>query len=123
MARCDYGATVLEGRCVPYGEANAWWPLAEALREACGITSSDTAETSAERCQAAVAEATGLASDSPEVERVVDGLLHVIGDDPRLANVAPARVREEDRRAVTMFLEALARSRPLVLAVSELHWA
>ena len=35
-AECDHGAVVLEGRCVPYGEANVWWPVAEALRQACG---------------------------------------------------------------------------------------
>jgi class 3 adenylate cyclase/tetratricopeptide (TPR) repeat protein len=122
-ARCDYGAVVLEGRCVPYGEANAWWPLAEALRQACGIKPSDTAEVSARRCRMAVAEAMGLAPDSAEVERAVDGVLHVIGDETRMADVAPTRIREEDRRAVTLFLEALARRRPLVLAVSELHWA
>jgi class 3 adenylate cyclase/tetratricopeptide (TPR) repeat protein/ABC-type ATPase involved in cell division len=122
-ARCEYGATVLEGRCVPYGEANAWWPLAEALRQACGITPSDTAEISAARCQAAVADAMEMAHESPDVERIVDGLLHVIGQEARMADVDPARVSEEDRRAVTVFLEALARNRPLVLAISELHWA
>ena len=32
---------MLEGRCVPYGEANVWWPVADALRHGCGIRSSD----------------------------------------------------------------------------------
>src|ERR1700730_5325726 len=123
MARCDYGAIVLEGRCVPYGEANAWWPLAEVLRQACGITPTDTAETSAERCQAAVADAMGLAAESVEVERIVEGLLHVIGHEDRLAEVDPVRAKEERRRAVTVFLEALARRQPLVLSMSEMHWA
>ncbi len=36
-ARCHHDARVLEGRCVPYGEANVWWPMAEALRQACDI--------------------------------------------------------------------------------------
>src|SRR4029077_6599576 len=69
MARCDYGATVLEGRCLPYGEANAWWPVAEALRQACGIPPSDTAEISAARCQAAAADALEMEPDSPDVGR------------------------------------------------------
>ena len=25
------GGTVLVGSCVPYGEANVWWPIASAL--------------------------------------------------------------------------------------------
>lgn len=31
-SRSEHEVTVLEGRCVPYGEANVWAPLAEALR-------------------------------------------------------------------------------------------
>jgi class 3 adenylate cyclase/predicted ATPase len=122
-ARQDYGATVLEGRCVPYGEANSWWPVAEALRQACGITPSDTAEASASRCQSAVADATGLDVKSAEVVRITDGLLHLMGDEGRLAEVDPVRIGDEQRRSLELFLEALARARPLVVAVSELHWA
>ena len=36
-ASITHDAVVLEGRCVPYGEANVWWPVAEALRQAAGI--------------------------------------------------------------------------------------
>ena len=32
-ARVDDGVRVLEGSCVPYGEANPWWPIASALAE------------------------------------------------------------------------------------------
>ena len=28
-----YDARVIEGRAVPYGEANAWWPVADVLRQ------------------------------------------------------------------------------------------
>ena len=38
---CDHGVTVLEGRCVPYGEANVWWPVAEALRSTCEVNVDD----------------------------------------------------------------------------------
>ena len=41
LAACEHDALVLEGRCVPYGEANVWWPVADALRHGCGIRSSD----------------------------------------------------------------------------------
>jgi class 3 adenylate cyclase/predicted ATPase len=119
----EYSATVLEGRCVPYGEANAWWPLAEALRQACGITTSDTAEESAGRCVAAVKAALSGNGGAAEAVRVADALLHLMGDEDRLANVDPSRVREEEQRSVEMFLEALARQRPVVLVISELHWA
>ncbi len=41
VARERHGAMVFEGRCVPYGEANVWWPIAEALRQACEIAPDD----------------------------------------------------------------------------------
>ncbi|MDQ2647949.1 MAG: AAA family ATPase, partial [Actinomycetota bacterium] len=43
IATEGHDALVLEGRCVPYGEANVWWPVADALRHGCGIRSSDPA--------------------------------------------------------------------------------
>ena len=54
-AECDHDALVLEGRCVPYGEANVWWPVAEALRAGCGITADDSTEVARERCTESVA--------------------------------------------------------------------
>ena len=39
----EHCACVFEGRSLPYGEANVWWPLAEALRQAFGIALADDA--------------------------------------------------------------------------------
>ena len=52
-----HGALVLEGRCVPYGEANVWWPIADALRQACGIDADDDAAATADKVRTAVADA------------------------------------------------------------------
>src|ERR671911_1995758 len=49
MARGCHGALVLQGRCVPYGEANVWWPLAEAVRGACDVEPGDSQEGVAEK--------------------------------------------------------------------------
>ena len=34
----ERAATIREGRCVPYGEANVWWPVADALRDGLGVS-------------------------------------------------------------------------------------
>jgi predicted ATPase/class 3 adenylate cyclase len=122
-ARSKHGALVIEGRCVPYGEANIWWPFAEALREACGIDPDDSGDATAAKVLAAVAAATRLPEDAAEAQRVAAGILFLMGDEEALADVDPGRARDEARRAVLTFMEALARSRPLVLVLSELHWA
>ena len=48
VAAGQHCALVLEGRCLPYGEANVWWPIAEALRQACNIGVEDDAAVTAE---------------------------------------------------------------------------
>src|SRR5207248_2793985 len=37
MAYEERSATVLKAPCLPYGEANVWWPIAEAIRNTCGV--------------------------------------------------------------------------------------
>jgi class 3 adenylate cyclase/tetratricopeptide (TPR) repeat protein len=119
----EHDATVLEGRCVPYGEANVWWPMAEMLRQACRIEPSDDGEETLAKCLAAVASVTGLDADSSDAERVASGLAYLMGNEDALADVDPARTRDEVRVALLNFLEGLARRRPLVIALSEIHWA
>jgi class 3 adenylate cyclase/tetratricopeptide (TPR) repeat protein len=123
VAAEKHGARVLEGRCLPYGEANVWWPIADALRQACAISPSDDAVTTADKCRAAVAEALGLANDDAEVARVVEGLRYLMGDFEALLDVDPARARDEARWSLETYLEAAVARRPLVLVLSELHWA
>ena len=123
VARAEPHVLVLEGRCVPYGEANLWWPVAEALRQACRIDPTDPADLSAKKCLTAVALATGLHRDSPETTRIAGGLLYLMGDEHALPEVDAARAADEARRSVLTMLEALARAQPLVIVLAELHWA
>ncbi|MDQ3756344.1 MAG: AAA family ATPase, partial [Actinomycetota bacterium] len=109
-ADAEHDALVLEGRCVPYGEANVWWPVAEAVRQACGIEPSDPDDVSAEKSLTAVQTATGLDDDSAEVARLADGLRYLMGDEDALANVDPQRAREDANRSLLALLEALAQS-------------
>src|SRR5437868_2889956 len=115
----EHGATVLEGRCVPYGEANVWWPMAEMMRQACAIEPSDSAEATLAKCRAAVADVTGLEVGGSETERMATALSFLMGNQGALANVDPGRTREEVRLALLTFLDGLARRRPLVMALSE----
>jgi class 3 adenylate cyclase/tetratricopeptide (TPR) repeat protein len=90
----DGAATVAAGRCLPYGEGLTWWPLVEAFG-ASGLI--EQAATDDARAAARAAE-----------------LLRPAGEP-----VAP----EEAFWAVRKVLEVLARRRPLVLVVDDLHWA
>jgi class 3 adenylate cyclase/tetratricopeptide (TPR) repeat protein len=123
IASAEYGASVLEGRCVPYGEANVWWPIAEALRQVCAIEPEDGPEDSRRKCEAAVTRAVGSDPASADGAALVDGLLYLMGHEDALQDVDPARAREQARRAVHTLLDGVARERLLVVVLSELHWA
>ena len=90
----DGAATVASGRCLPYGDGLTWWPLIEAQREGAVL----------DRRGPAAAEAAGL----------VARLLEPDG---------PAVAPDEAFWAVRRILESIARSRPLVLVIDDLHWA
>jgi class 3 adenylate cyclase/tetratricopeptide (TPR) repeat protein len=119
-----HGALVLPGRCVPYGEANVWWPVASAVQAACCVEPGDDQEVVTGKVRAAVAEALdGAGAGDGAVDRVVDGLLHLLGFDGILRGIDATRAREEVTGSLLAFTAALARRRPVVMVLSDLHWA
>lgn len=112
-------ALVLNGRCLPYGESNPWWPIAEVLREACGIESEDPADIAKHKCLAAVDRLEGL-DDAPSV---VNGLLHLLGYDGPVRALEPMSARTEAIQSMLAFLEAGLRRRPILVRLADLHWA
>jgi class 3 adenylate cyclase/tetratricopeptide (TPR) repeat protein len=121
-AREDHEALVVGGQCVPYGEANVWAPLAEAVRAACGFERDATLVASREAVTAAVAYAIDLPHGHTELDRIVDGLLFLTDGFTR-PGVDPTRARDEAWRALGRFFEGHATRRPVVLVMSDVHWA
>lgn len=126
----DFGAEVLNGQCVPYGDANVFVAVAEALRRACDC---DPRPASAEgepieaddlrgRILERVVDVLGLGPDAPETDRMVEGILYLI-DGVTRPGVDPTRARDDALRSTIAFFEALASRAPLVLILSDLHWA
>ena len=93
-------ATVLVGHCLPYGEGLAYRPVAEMVRQLCGAAGVSDLLRGEER--------------AVEVARLVTG---AVG-----APEEPARA-EETAWAVRRLLEAVARERPLLAVVEDIHWA
>jgi class 3 adenylate cyclase/tetratricopeptide (TPR) repeat protein len=116
-----YEAGVLTGPCVPYGDSNVFAPVAEALRHACDFDGNVGVNTRAKVTEA-VRDTLQLPPDSPEVERLVEGLLYIMEGVTR-REVDPGRARDDAMRAAIAFLEGCAAKSPLVLVFSDLHWA
>ncbi|TML32030.1 MAG: hypothetical protein E6G24_11180 [Actinobacteria bacterium] len=92
------------GRCLPYGQAITYWPLAEVLREHLGLLDSDPAE--------AVLERLG--------DRRLLGL--ALGLDVA-EGAHPLLVRDRFQDAWAEFFGDAAAERPLVVLIEDLHWA
>jgi class 3 adenylate cyclase/tetratricopeptide (TPR) repeat protein len=103
------GATVLAGRCLPYGEGITYWPLAEMVKVAAGISDDDPVEEAYEKLRAccedeAVADLIGLAV----------GVLEAVEHQATPQEIAWA-ARE--------WAEELAKAQPLVLVFEDIHWS
>ena len=101
---------VLRGRCLAYGEGITFWPLAEALKQAAGLDDSEPVDE-------ARAKLAALAGG----EESADVIAHYTSELLGLAEGETSM--EEGFWAVRKLVEALARSRPLVLLFDDLHWA
>ena len=99
-------ATVIRGRCLPYGEGITFWPLREAVRDAAAIDPNEAADE-------ARAKLAGLVQDVEVVAR----LASAIGLSTDLYPV------EEVVWAARKFLEGLATTRPVIMVVDDIQWA
>ena len=103
-------AAVLRGRCLSYGEGITYWPVGEIVRAAARIEESDTAETARLKLRAILA-------GERDVDVVTARVASAIGLS---VEVAP---QEEVFWAIRKLLEHLARQRPLVVVIEDIHWA
>jgi class 3 adenylate cyclase len=116
-------ATVLRGRCLPYGEAVTYWPFAEILKSYTGVLDSDAPDV-------ALAKIAALAHDVlagvPVPARSAAVLAFTFGlEDPRfgLADLPPRQVRLETHEAWRAFFTGLTAARPAIVVVEDIHWA
>jgi class 3 adenylate cyclase/tetratricopeptide (TPR) repeat protein len=92
-------ATVLEGRCLPYGEGITLWPFREIVRKLGG----------------AEGLATVLAG-ADDAELVVDRVMGAVG-------ASGSAHSEETPWAFRRLFEKIAGQRPLVVVLEDVHWA
>jgi class 3 adenylate cyclase/tetratricopeptide (TPR) repeat protein len=103
-------ATVVAGGCLSYGEGIAFWPIRQALRQAAGIGDNDSLEAARQKFMS-------LLEGEERAAEILDQLAPVTG----LPGASPAL--EETFWAIRRLLEVLARRRPLVIVLDDLHWA
>ena len=96
-------ASVLIGRCLPYGEGITYWPLRDVVREAAGDLTQDKIE--------------GLLEGDDDGAQIAARVAGAVG----VAEHAGAA--EETNWAVRRLFERLAGERPLIVGFDDLQWA
>ena len=102
-------ATILRGRCLPFGEGVTYWALAEMVKQSAGISDDDP-----------VAEAFDKLRACCESEAIADLLASASG---LLGASEREQSREELGWAARAWAEQLADVQPLVLVFEDIHWA
>jgi class 3 adenylate cyclase/tetratricopeptide (TPR) repeat protein len=102
-------ASVLSGRCLPYGESVTYWPFAEMIKAAAGISDDDPLEEAFEKLrecceEEAIADVLGLAS----------GMLEALEGE---------RSPQEIAWAARELMQNLGDVQPMVLFFEDIHWA
>ena len=103
-------ATVLVGRCLPYGEGITYWPLVEAVKQAGDIADGDAPD-------AVHTKLATLVEDGEDARLVADRITQLLGV------VEAVATSEQTFWSVRKLLEAVARRRPVVLVLEDVHWA
>ncbi len=101
-------ATVVRGRCLPYGDGITFWPIVEAVRGAAGIADDDTPDEARRRIAS-------LLAGSADQEQILERLTSVIGLSPSGYPVA------EVFWATRKLLEVMAAERPVLVLLEDIH--
>ena len=104
------GATVLVGRCLPYGESITYWPLAEMVKGAAGIADDDPLDVAHREAPRLLPRRGGRRPARARDRRARGG--------PRRAQPAGDRLG-----GARVGGAAWPRRQPLVLVFEDIHWA
>ncbi len=100
--------TVLQGRCLPYGDGITFWPLVEIARAAAGIVDDDTPEVALTKLGSVLE---GVASGT-EIRDRVGSVIGLTTDRFPVGEIFWGTRR---------FLEALGSRRPVVVCIEDVH--
>jgi class 3 adenylate cyclase/tetratricopeptide (TPR) repeat protein len=99
-------ATMLRGRCLPYGRGITFWPLVEIMRSATGVTEGDHLEEARAKVNQVLGD-----------EAVVRRISAITGLSTEAFPLA------ESFWAVGRMLDILGARAPLIVVIDDIHWA
>jgi class 3 adenylate cyclase/tetratricopeptide (TPR) repeat protein len=114
LSRLGSRATVLHGRCLPYGEGITFWPIKSVLMDAVGMEER-ASEIEARRKMSELLASNGDLG-AADAELVCDALVPLLGFGTDTVGI------QETYWAVRKLLERLGGRRPLIVVFDDIHW-
>lgn len=120
----ETGGRVFHSGCVPYGEANPWWPVAVVVDQALGLAAArrglpaEVAATIEERVS--VLDPSG---EPGSLAPIVEMALHVLGLPSAIDRFGTVPVLSAIHQPFGRLLQLLAAARPTAITLDDLHWA
>jgi class 3 adenylate cyclase/tetratricopeptide (TPR) repeat protein len=108
LARSGSRVSAVRGRCLSYGEGITFWPLADIVRHAAGITDNDSLVQARSKLDSLVGEGN---------RDVADRIASAIGFSQATVPI------QETFWAARRLFELLARSKPALVVIDDIHWA
>lgn len=115
----DRDVTYLEGRCFAYATTTPYWPVLELLRSTFRVGEADSPTSVANKVRQGLEQIGMLPDDAAPY------ILHLLGFQEGagpLAALSSDAIRTRTFETVSELTMRGSRSRPLVLAVEDLHW-
>jgi class 3 adenylate cyclase/tetratricopeptide (TPR) repeat protein len=120
----DVAPTIVQGRCLPYGDGITYWPLAEILKRFADVKDSDGAAQTLVKVRSAGAGVFPI-DDAVAPARRAAALAYTIGvedpDEPLPQD--PRQVRAEIHAAWRGLLSGIAESAAVIVVIEDIHWA
>jgi class 3 adenylate cyclase/tetratricopeptide (TPR) repeat protein len=113
LQRVGSHATVLQGRCLPYGDGITFWPIVSILTDALGMTERDSETEARRKLSELLAQTADTQADD---DLVCDALPPLLGFGTDAVGI------RETYWAVRRLLERLAARRPIVAVFDDIHW-
>jgi class 3 adenylate cyclase/tetratricopeptide (TPR) repeat protein len=112
---------VLEGRCVPDGET--YEALGRILESHTGLLDGDPPAVAIGKIEQACSAGAGMATGAARTAAMLAYSVGIEEAGTPLASLSPRMVASEIRTAWRAFISGLARARPAVVILEDLHWA
>ncbi|NNE13279.1 MAG: AAA family ATPase, partial [Ilumatobacter sp.] len=114
---------LLEGACAPYGESNVWWPVAGGLMARLGLDRSAPADESRRRIVRRLGKLGDFEPGTPEFERTVELVMHLLGQPSALDALGPTGLRDAVVAGILSALRRRGERAPVIVWVDDLQWA